>query len=396
MRSNSSRWLIVGLILVGSCGILTAEVWRSRGPGHSARANVETSPEPVPLRSAATDKQTSCGAEPPAAGDKPALSDAECKSFQTAAEYSRDGKGTAVLVLRAGEIIFEDYANDTTATTPHLLASGTKSFSGIMAQCAVEDGLFQLDDKVSETITEWKTDPRKKEITIRQLLTLTSGLGGGSIGQVPTYAEAIAGNAVADPGSSFIYGPIPFQSFGELMRRKLSPRSETVEGYLKRKILDPIGMKVAMWRKGQDGNPMLPQGLSLTPREWAKFGEMIRLKGKVGDKQIITPEHLAECFQGTTANPGYGLTFWLNKKGAKGPAGRLGQRGGDGLQPKPLNGEAGPVDLVLAAGALGQRCYVIPSLDMVIIRQGFSRRIDFDDREFLTRLLNSSKQARPE
>lgn len=396
MLGNSSRWLIIGLFLVGSCGSLAAQVWRSRGIQRPAPGNVETGLAREPHLVAATDEQISCGAEPPAAGDKPALSDAERKAFQTAAEYSRDGKGTAVLVLRAGEIVFEEYANGATATTPHLLASGTKSFSGIMAQCAVEDGLFQLDDKVAETITEWKTDPRKKEITIRQLLTLTSGLGGGSIGQVPTYADAIAGNAVTEPGSRFIYGPIPFQSFGELMRRKLSPRSETVEGYLKRKILDPLGMKVAMWRKGQDGNPMLPQGLSLTPREWTKFGEMIRLKGKIGDKQIITPEHLAECFQGTTANPGYGLTFWLNKKGAKGPADRFGQRGGDGLQPQPLNGEAGPVDLVAAGGALGQRCYVIPSFDMVIIRQGFSRRTEFDDREFLTRLLSSTMPAKSE
>ena len=328
--------------------------------------------------------------------EQEALSDADRKAFQSAADYSRQGKGTAVLVMRAGEIIFEDYANGVTATTPHLLASGTKSFSGIMAQCAVEDGLFQLDDKVSDTITEWKTDPRKKDITIRQLLTLTSGLAGGSIGRVPTYADAIQGTTVAEPGRRFIYGPIPFQSFGELMRRKLTAKSETVEGYLKRKILDPIGLKVGLWRKGPDGNPQLPSGLSLTPREWAKFGELIRLKGKWGDTQVVSAEHLAECFQGTTANPGYGLTFWLNKKVPEKSAERPAESENEGLQPKPLGGKVGPVDLVLAAGALGQRCYVIPSLDMVVIRQGFSRRTDFEDREFLTRLLGSSKYAKPE
>lgn len=329
-----------------------------------------------------------------APAEKDVLNAGDRKAYQSAADYSREGRGTAVLVMRAGHIVFEDYAPRVSANTPHMLASGTKSFSGVMAQCAVEDGLFKLDDKVSDTITEWKADPRKKEITIRQLLTLTSGLAGGSIGRVPTYADAIEGTAVAEPGRRFLYGPIPYQSFGELMRRKLSPQSETVDGYLKRKILDPIGLNVALWRKGPDGNPQLPSGLSLTPREWAKFGELIRLQGKWGDKQIVSAAHLAECFQGTTANPNYGLTFWLNKKIQRQEPDEPTDDETDGLQPKPLNGEAGPVDLILAAGALGQRCYIIPSLELVVIRQGFSRRNEYDDREFLTRLLSSSKYAR--
>ena len=44
------------------------------------------------------------------------------------------------------------------------------------------------------------------------------------------------------PGQSFQYGPIPYQIFGELMRRKLAEKNESVEAYLKRRILDPIGL----------------------------------------------------------------------------------------------------------------------------------------------------------
>ena len=361
MSGKHWHWLAIGWIVLGSSVILTAQ---DRAPAEKT--------------------------------EKEVLSAADRMAYQSAADYSRESRGTAVLVMKAGAIQFEDYAAGVTAATPHLLASGTKSFSGVMAQCAVEDGLFKLDDKVSDTITEWKADARKKEITIRQLLTLTSGLAGGSIGRVPTYADAIEGTAVAEPGRRFLYGPVPFQSFGELMRRKLTAQSETVDGYLKRKILDPIGLKVGLWRKGSDGNPQLPSGLSLTPREWAKFGELIRLQGKWGDKQIVSAEHLAECFHGTTANPSYGLTFWLNKKVQRKPGDRPAEDEVSGLQPKPLDGEAGPVDLILAAGALGQRCYIIPSLELVVIRQGFSRRTEFDDREFLTRLLSSSKYAKPQ
>ena len=62
-----------------------------------------------------------------------------------------------------GEIVFEDYAPGWTADKPHLLASGTKSFCGVMAACAVHDGLITLDEKVAETLTEWKDDQRKSQ-----------------------------------------------------------------------------------------------------------------------------------------------------------------------------------------------------------------------------------------
>ena len=54
-------------------------------------------------------------------------------------------------------------------------SSANKSFSGIAALAAVHDGLFRLDDPVSDTITEWRNDPRKSRITIRQLLSQTRG-----------------------------------------------------------------------------------------------------------------------------------------------------------------------------------------------------------------------------
>jgi CubicO group peptidase (beta-lactamase class C family) len=67
------------------------------------------------------------------------------------------------------------------------LASGTKSFAGVLAAAAQEDKILKLDERVSETITEWKSDKEKSKITIRQLLTLTSGLDTGQNGRPPNY-----------------------------------------------------------------------------------------------------------------------------------------------------------------------------------------------------------------
>src|ERR1700759_3529222 len=97
-----------------------------------------------------------------------------------AAKYSESKRGLAMLVLQNGRTVFERYARGANPNGRWPIFSGTKSFWGLTALCAVHEGLFKLDDPVADTITEWKTDPRKSRITIRQLLNLTSGLEGAS------------------------------------------------------------------------------------------------------------------------------------------------------------------------------------------------------------------------
>src|SRR5215470_12836530 len=241
--------------------------------------------------------------------------------FKLAADYSRDHRGLSVLVMKGDKIVFEDYANNATVDTPWMLFSGTKSFSGAMLCAAIEDKLISgFDEKVSDTITEWKTDKQKSQITIRQLLSLTSGISAGQIGLPPTYAEAITSPMRFEPGTHFEYGPVPYQTFGELMTRKLKPRNETVMSYMKRRIIDPIGIRVSDWR-APNGQPLLPQGASLTAREWVKFGLFMKNGGKWNGKQLIRKDLLDELVKGSKANPAYGITFWLNHPG-KNPMGR--------------------------------------------------------------------------
>lgn len=303
---------------------------------------------------------------------------ADKQKYKLAAEYSRASNGVAVLVMKGDSIVFEDYATDDAKDLPWFLASGTKSFSGVICAAAIEDKLIKsFDEKVADTITEWKTDPRKSKVTVRQLLSLTSGIDAGQIGIVPTYSEAITSRASYDPGTHFEYGPVPFQIFGELMTRKLKPKKETVMSYLKRRILDPIGLTVAFWRKKND-QILLPQGASLTAREWAKFGLLLKNNGK-WSKQIIDGKLLDELTVGSKTNPAYGLTFWLNAKGT-GPSGNERMNiGGEVLKA----GES--LDLFMAAGAGNQRLYVIKSQDLVVVRFGMFG--GWDDREFISKLL---------
>ncbi len=294
--------------------------------------------------------------------------------IDAAAKYSREQLGASFLVMQSGKVLREEYPGLGRTDRAWELASGTKSFNGVMALYAVEDGLLKLDEKASDTITEWKVD-RRKDITIRQLLSLVSGIPGGTMGRPPSYSDAIGFKATADPGTRFQYGPAPFMAFGELMRRKLLPKKESVLAYIERRILKPAGAAHGPWKRDSDGNAHLPSGASMTAQDWAKFGEMIRLDGK----GMLPPGKTKMLFQTTTVNPSYGLTWWLPSREGLTPGGRTNWKWSDKL----------PKDVYVAAGAGGQRLYVIPSHELVVVRQAPVRMADdFEDMPFLLALLS--------
>src|SRR2546430_3831946 len=144
-----------------------------------------------------------------------AFSEISVSNCARAAKYSESRHGSAMLVMQNGRTIFEHYANGDSPTRRWPIFSGTKSFWGIAALAAVQDGLFRVDDPVSDTITEWKSDSRKSQITIRQLLSQTDGIEGASHLQHSTIrdrnAMAIQLPMVAESGTAFIYRPRPLQ-----------------------------------------------------------------------------------------------------------------------------------------------------------------------------------------
>jgi CubicO group peptidase (beta-lactamase class C family) len=194
------------------------------------------------------------------------------------------------------------------------LASGTKSFVGVTAVAAVEDGLIRLDDRACESLTEWKNNRVKSQITYRQLLTLTSGLTPGERGEGgrnPAWKEIIGKPMSGKPGGQFEYGAYHLNAFGEALQWRL--KGETFEQYLVRRVLKPLGITLEWRIRCPDGNPQLGGGGAMTARDWATFGEFMRLGGQREGKQLIRKELLAECLRGTKQNPAYGLTWWLKE-----------------------------------------------------------------------------------
>ena len=331
-----------------------------------------------------------------------------------AEQYFAQTGGQAFLVMHRGRVVREAYRDGGAADRRQMLASGSKSFVGVATIAAVQDGLLRLDAPVSQYLPEWRSDPRKARVTLRQLLSLESGIqtgnpGTGCGGRGATWADALKAPAVAEPGTVFRYGPFPFISAGAVIERV---QRAPFEQYLQQRVLDQLGVQVEWRAKCGDGNPQLAGGAAMTARDWATFGEMIRRGGVHNGVRILEEQLVRELFRPAVSNPNYGLSWWLvgaamqrmptrgpdqNSVGSarsrlrdrlgRGNRGRIGARDNS-----TASGEQGlpgwmPRDLVMAAGAGDQRLYVIPSHELVVVRMGpLLGRRGFDDRAFLEAL----------
>jgi CubicO group peptidase (beta-lactamase class C family) len=184
------------------------------------------------------------------------------------------------------------------------------------------------------------------------------------VGRPPEYAAAVAYPLNAAPGERFLYGPAPYQLFGEIMRRKLVAAGQPDDPvtYLKRRVLAPIGLGGVSWRRTPGGDPLLPQGALFTAREWARFGEFIRAGARHEGRPLVDEKTFRELFRPSRANPAYGLTWWLPNPSPSADVVTatvdLGRHAAEV-----------PRDTVVAAGAGNQRLYVIPSLKLTVVRQ---------------------------
>lgn len=269
---------------------------------------------------------------------------------EAALEYARKHALQALVVLRGDEVVAQEYGSGFGADTPHPLYSGTKSFWGVAALYAQRDGILQLDELVAGTIPSWREDPWKRRVTLRMLLSLTSGFGFGGLGSaVPPYSRALTMELKNEPGTAFTYGGIPLQVFGAVFARKLS--GKTPHAYLNERVFEPAGVRVAFWRKLADGTQPLPTGASLTPGDWLAYGRFV----------MRQRAELAECFMGSSANARYGLGWWLRAAGA-------------------------PNDLFYASGSGGQALYAVPSLNVVAVH--FGKSASYKHEALLKRLFS--------
>ena len=470
----------VSLVAIAPSCVRTPSIDATANPRATAdasRATADASPESTPPSPTAAAPSAPPAAptpaRPPSTDDAPAVAPAanaaEDAAFlarcAAAAAYSRTNDGHVVLVLRDGVEVFADTVAPHTLATPHPLASGTKSFSGLAAALAVDDGLLDLDERVSDTIHEWRDDPRKSRITVRELLSISGGIEPLSTALEPARSAAAAGivdradasiaaRALDEPGARFRYGPSHFYVFGELLDRKLDAAGTgdaDTAAYLERRLFEPLGISVAFTRDGAR-HPNLPGGGRTSARDWATFGEFVRLGGidpgtddldveafgtdgtaaQGDDRRLVSREALDALFVATGPNPRYGLTWWLldgsggnpeeeiaadfaaDALASNAPADegrplrralreRLARRAVEASRARREDATAARADAganasairgIMAAGKGKQRLYILPEHDLVVVRFGaVDGGRSFEDARFLTLLLGDAPSA---
>lgn len=296
--------------------------------------------------------------------------------LESAWKYAQSRGSHALLIQQNGKTLLERYSRGS-ATTKRMLASGTKSFTGITFAAAIDDGLVKWDTKVGELLPAWKSDRQKSQATLQQLISLQSGVDPGEMGRRGGgWNDAVMAAMLHEPGTKFQYGSNPFLIYGAAMESAL--KGKTFEQHLKDRILDPLKISVTWNMRTTDGKPQLAGGAAMSARDWATLGRMLLNGGVHEGKRIVSAQSLSLLIEPTKVNSAYGTSFWMGDTDTR--TAILGRPG------RPAPGV--PKDLYQAVGAGSQKLMIIPSLKMVIVRMGpLAGGRQWKDEEFFKALL---------
>jgi CubicO group peptidase (beta-lactamase class C family) len=263
---------------------------------------------------------------------------------------AKNSKGFMILVN--GRIVLENYFNGHSATTNWYWASAGKTLTATMTGIAQQEGLLNINNKVSDYIgSGWTSAPLAKEnlITCKNLLNMTSGLDDSTDDVNP--ANLIY---VADSGTRWAYHNV----YVKLQDVIGQASGTTWNSYFNTKLRDQIAMN-GLWLTS--GNNIVYWS---STRSMARFGLLMYNKGKWENNQILNQNYFNEATNTSqNINLGYGYLWWLNGKTSY----HLPQ---SQIQfPGTLIATA-PNDMFMALGKNDQKIYVIPSKKMVVIRMG--------------------------
>lgn len=296
-----------------------------------------------------------------------------------AIQTGADTKAYSLLVWQGGALQLEHYYEGHNAQSVAPTQSMHKSVLALLVGVAIEQGLISsVDDPAAKYIEEWAGDERK-HITIRQMLQQASGIDFPAFPAVidMTIGDGLAKitfeqGVLAPPGTQFDYTNINPEVLGILLQR--------VSGLSYADYLSQ-----SLWRHVSDDDAQVlldtestrtPRTfccLDTTARAWLRIGLLHLNHGRVGDLQLVPEQWMKDIVTPSAQNPNYGYLTWLGTTWEK--TRRYNRKSSaSAFHSEPF---AAP-DLIYFDGFGGQRVYIVPSRQLVIVTTGPLRQ-DWDD-----------------
>lgn len=271
----------------------------------------------------------------------------------------------SVLLVKSDHLIIEEYFNGQSVEKPHDLRSTTKSIRAILMGIAIDKGFIEdVDDPISKylksPIPNKNLDERKGKITIKHLLTMSSGLdcndwdkkSKGQEDKVYSKKDWLQYTLdlpmINDPGTVSNYCSMGAVLIAEIISQA---SGMTIDEFATKHLFIPLGISNVNWGHTSD-KKIIPSGkrLYMTSRDMAKMGQLILNKGKWNEKQVVSEKWIEESTTPKTKITGidYGY-FWWNI-------------------PFKINEKV--VVSKMATGNGGQYIMVIPELNMVVVFTG--------------------------
>lgn len=217
----------------------------------------------------------------------------------------------ACLVVYQGKIIQELYS--ARYREPIMAMSSTKSVTGLLVGMLIDDGKIKsIDEPVCAYISEWCAG-RKAKVTLRHLLTMTSGLprltttSVGYVGDKNPYV--ISQPVTNEPGTVWEYSNEGVQLLSPILDKAAG---EPIQDYARKRLFEPLGMRNTRLHTDTKGHAWTYADMETTARDFARIGLLMKNKGMWERRRILSEAWVEQSTRASqTLNPRYGLLWWL-------------------------------------------------------------------------------------
>ena len=252
--------------------------------------------------------------------EKTGVTSGRILALLTALEKEKRANIHNLLIAKDGAVISECSHPGYGTNTWHLAHSMSKSMTALAVGLLVDDGRLSVDMRVSDLLPEYHySDERFANMTVKNLLTMTSGVRFSEVGSVTSHKwteDFFASSMAFAPGEKFNYNSMNSYILARIVTRIYGG---TLCDLLQKRLFAPLGIENYFWEIGPEGIEKGGWGLYMSTESWCKVGIMMLSGGVYNGERILSSDWVNECTTAhvetptTLGNYNYGYQMWVSR-----------------------------------------------------------------------------------